>query len=93
MADTWVLTHGGRAIRCLRCGLTSHGPDDVKNLFCGKCGFHEQARLRIRVVDIEIEGSDEAVREGIRQLTDAMDAAPEVPLIDGVATFPPRPPR
>lgn len=43
-------------------------------------------KIRIRVVDVEIEGSDEAVLEG---LTAAMDAA-LVPVVDAIATLPPK---
>lgn len=28
------------SIHCKRCGLTSHHPKDVENLYCGKCGPH-----------------------------------------------------
>lgn len=27
-------------IKCLRCGLTSYNLNDIKNLWCGKCGAH-----------------------------------------------------
>jgi len=37
-----LLEEEGRpAIRCLVCGLVSHHPDDVDNLYCGRCHkFH-----------------------------------------------------
>ncbi len=38
---TYAVGAGGRSILCLRCGLRSHHPDDVRHLFCGKCGFHD----------------------------------------------------
>ena len=36
-----LLAHGG-AIKCLRCGMVSHNPNDVAQLYCGNCHrFHE----------------------------------------------------
>ena len=40
--DKYELLDEGRAIKCLSCGLISHNPNDVANLYCGKCHrFHE----------------------------------------------------
>jgi hypothetical protein len=36
-AQTFTLVAAGRAIRCLRCGLTSWNPDDVRARYCGYC--------------------------------------------------------
>ena len=36
-----VVVDDHRAIKCLRCGLTSHNVHDVEALYCGYCGvFH-----------------------------------------------------
>jgi hypothetical protein len=38
---THEILHDGKAIRCLRCGTTSHNPEDVRHLYCGNCHqFH-----------------------------------------------------
>lgn len=51
-------TRDGRAITCLRCGRTSHNPEDVRNRYCGNCHFfHDDERdgvlLAWRTMDIE----------------------------------------
>lgn len=28
-------------IKCLRCGMKSYNENDIKYLYCGKCGFHD----------------------------------------------------
>lgn len=34
---------GGRSITCLRCGTTSHHPEDVAHKYCGHCHvFHAE---------------------------------------------------
>jgi len=39
---TYRIEQQGAAITCLRCGVTSHHPEDVKNRYCGRCHvFHE----------------------------------------------------
>jgi hypothetical protein len=39
---TYELLDEGRTIRCLRCNLTSHNPNDVEQRYCGHCTlFHE----------------------------------------------------
>lgn len=44
---TYEIVEGGRAIKCLLCGLTSYHPKDVEHRFCGKCDlFHEDLRLQ-----------------------------------------------
>lgn len=72
MPDTWEITHGGRAIKCLRCELTSHNPHDVKYLFCAKCGFHTPDFA-----------ADRRMIEELQRLTNARDrldfATPEEP--------------
>jgi hypothetical protein len=36
------LVDEGRAIECLRCGMISYHPEDVRNLYCGYCHrFHD----------------------------------------------------
>jgi hypothetical protein len=41
VGQTFKLLDDGRAIQCLRCGLTSHNPNDVRELYCGAChAFH-----------------------------------------------------
>ncbi len=43
MAANYTIKDG--AILCHACGLTSHNPNDVQNLFCGKCGkFHTKKK-------------------------------------------------
>lgn len=39
-----VKTKAGQAITCLRCGLTSHNPNHVHELYCSKCGHHHAQR-------------------------------------------------
>jgi len=37
---------GGWAIRCRKCGMTSHHPEDVKNRYCGNCHeFHNDLKV------------------------------------------------
>jgi hypothetical protein len=37
---------GGASITCRRCGMTSHFPYDVANLYCGNChAFHAAPRI------------------------------------------------
>ena len=40
---TYEFVKGGRAIRCLICGLVSYHPEDVRCLFCGKCNYFHKA--------------------------------------------------
>lgn len=72
---TYELTEGGSAIRCRRCGLTSHNPYDVQQRYCGNCNlFHEdmaellaeRTRLRIQVDTLEsiIRGASEQLGQG-----------------------------
>jgi len=36
-------SHTGGAIKCLKCGMTSYNPNDVKHKYCGNCHeFHER---------------------------------------------------
>ena len=28
---------GGQALKCLKCGMVSYNPNDVKQRYCGKC--------------------------------------------------------
>ena len=37
MSDTYQLVDGERAIRCLKCGTTSHNPGDIRDRYCGFC--------------------------------------------------------
>jgi hypothetical protein len=42
MSETYELADDGRAIICLRCGLTSYNAGDIENRYCGHCNlFHE----------------------------------------------------
>lgn len=46
MSDAYQLVDGGRAIRCLKCGTTSHNPTDVRERYCGFCRvFHDDAKV------------------------------------------------
>ncbi len=46
---------GGQTITCHACKMTSHSPDDVKHLYCGKChAFH---------LDVQSKGSKPRRRE------------------------------
>jgi ribosomal protein L37E len=41
-APTYMIERDGSAITCLRCGRTSHNPNDVKEKYCSYCKlFHE----------------------------------------------------
>jgi len=44
-----LITSDGRsAIKCLRCGLTSHNSNDVEQLFCGNCHrWHTEERIGV----------------------------------------------
>lgn len=45
--ETAEIIEEGKAIHCLRCGMTSHSGQDVSNLYCGKCHrFHEPTAIR-----------------------------------------------
>jgi len=47
---TYELVKDGRAIACRICGLTSHHPGDVENLYCGNCHvYHENDRQTHRL--------------------------------------------
>jgi len=37
IAPTFELSEDGQSITCLRCKMTSHNPNDVKNHYCGRC--------------------------------------------------------
>jgi hypothetical protein len=40
-ARTYRISADGKSITCLRCGLTSWHPEDVRQVFCGNCHiFH-----------------------------------------------------
>jgi hypothetical protein len=38
---TYLLSDDRRSIKCLKCGRTSYNKNDIRNLFCGLCGYHE----------------------------------------------------
>jgi ribosomal protein S27AE len=41
-----IVKDGQRAIKCLRCGMTSWSAGDVDNLYCGNCrAFHERRKF------------------------------------------------
>jgi hypothetical protein len=41
-AVTYRLVDDGRAIECLRCGMVSYHPEDVRQRYCGHCHrFHD----------------------------------------------------
>jgi hypothetical protein len=41
---TYEIVNNGRAIKCLRCGKTSHNWNDIRYLFCAFCNqFHKRA--------------------------------------------------
>lgn len=34
------------SITCLKCGMTSHNPNDIKNMYCGNCHkFHSETEF------------------------------------------------
>jgi ribosomal protein L37E len=40
-ARTYRISGDGKSITCLRCGLTSWHPEDVRQVYCGNCHrFH-----------------------------------------------------
>ncbi|MGF6641803.1 ribosomal protein L37E [Paraburkholderia sp. MM6662-R1] len=44
--SSYQILEAGRAIRCLRCGMTSWNLNDVKYRYCGKCKvFHDDAHV------------------------------------------------
>jgi hypothetical protein len=77
---TYELVNDGRAIRCRRCGLTSHNPNDVAQRYCGQCKvFHEDvgpsvAALLARIDTLEsiIRGASEQLGQGAVPLTVAI---------------------
>jgi len=47
--STYELLHGGRAIRCKRCGRVSFHWKDIAYAFCGCCQvFHEDIPQELR---------------------------------------------
>ena len=42
-AVTYEVAEDGMSILCLRCNRRSYNTNDVAQLFCGGCGFHEPA--------------------------------------------------
>lgn len=45
---TYLLVQGGTAILCLRCGLVSHHPKDISELYCGHCHqYHVEIRKEV----------------------------------------------
>jgi hypothetical protein len=55
--NTYQITHDGKAIKCLACGLTSHNGNDVREKHCVKCRvFHD---------DIPEEAREAFVRNGL----------------------------
>lgn len=43
---TYRIDPAGPSITCLACGMTSHHPGDVENLYCGNCHvFHAGSRF------------------------------------------------
>lgn len=41
-----IVKDGQRAIKCLRCEMTSWHPEDVRHLYCGNCKeFHSRRKL------------------------------------------------
>ena len=37
MMATFTIADDGKSITCLRCGMTSHNPNDVWERYCGRC--------------------------------------------------------
>ncbi len=46
---TYMISPDGKAITCRRCGLTSHNPRDVAELYCGNC--HQLHDEHVRAFD------------------------------------------
>jgi hypothetical protein len=47
---TYQIVEGGKAIKCLRCEMTSWHPEDVRHRYCGNCNvFHEDLMLQERL--------------------------------------------
>ena len=41
MTPSYTISSDEKAITCRRCGMTSHNPGDVAELYCGHChAFH-----------------------------------------------------
>jgi ribosomal protein S27AE len=34
------ISDDGKAITCLKCGMTSHNPNDVAHRYCGRCHIY-----------------------------------------------------
>jgi hypothetical protein len=49
MSRTYEFTKDYRAIKCLRCGRTSHNSNDVRMKFCGACKMHEGDLTEVRL--------------------------------------------
>ena len=44
----FVILDGGKAIKCMTCGMTSYHPKDVEHRYCGNCNkFHEPKGGRV----------------------------------------------
>lgn len=55
--SSYEILEGGAAIRCKRCGLTSHNPNDVEQRFCSKCKrFHHDLAPRCPSLHVFIDG-------------------------------------
>jgi hypothetical protein len=49
--NTYQITHDGKAIKCLACGLTSHNDNDVHQRYCVRCHvFHNDIPADTREV-------------------------------------------
>lgn len=46
MNPTYIIDPAGEWILCLRCGLRSYNPNDVKQRYCGHCHiFHDDLEI------------------------------------------------
>lgn len=66
---TYEILNNGHSIKCLKCNLTSHHPDDVKELYCGNCKhFHG---------DIRWEGTGTCFDDALDFLCDKIKEKPQ----------------
>ena len=46
---TYKISEDGRSIKCFRCSMTSHHPEDVKRKYCGKCHEYHDATITLHM--------------------------------------------
>jgi len=49
MTASYTIADDGKSITCLRCGLTSYHPEDVRQHYCGHCHVFHDDTPRVRI--------------------------------------------